>query len=150
MEQTKYLDPKFSYSFDDLTGLLKSNGDLSDSTRISRISAAERINVKRKNYKSLPISPKRSRLFNRSKNESQKVKLKYFEKSELACSPPLPESIFQENERRKVTSTKRERMAILIPEFTDMKNTIKEHNISHLPKDFGLQLPKKNKTKQLF
>ena len=48
MEQTKYLEPKYSYSFDDLAGLLKNSGNVSDSTRISRISAAERIQVKRK------------------------------------------------------------------------------------------------------
>lgn len=48
MEQNKYLEPRFSYSFDDLTAILRQSGNISDSTRMSRISGVDKIRVKSK------------------------------------------------------------------------------------------------------
>jgi len=136
MEQTKYLEPKLSFSFDDLAGLLRSTGNLSDSTRMSCISAADRINVKRKNYKSLPISPKG----NKAKNCSQQLKLKYIAASDLAISTN-PNSTYQFDEMRKVTSTKRERMPELIPKIKNMKK-VKHHHNSYIAQDSGFEFKK--------
>lgn len=57
LEQTKYLEPKFSYSFDDLASLLKRNGGASDSTRMSRISAVDRLAPKSRDCRSMPTTP---------------------------------------------------------------------------------------------
>ena len=67
MEQSKYLDPKISYCFDDLAGILRSNVSGTDSARISNISGIDKLSVKNytlksaSNNSSFRLDTKRSR-----------------------------------------------------------------------------------------
>lgn len=57
MEQSKYLDPHISFSFDELAGILRNNVSCTDSTRMSNISGFDKITSRGFNIKSLPNTP---------------------------------------------------------------------------------------------
>ncbi|CAI2377369.1 unnamed protein product [Moneuplotes crassus] len=143
MEQNKYLEPRYSYCFDDLTALLKSSGNISDSTRMSRISGVDKIQVKRKNFKSLPLSPKSHTTKGIRKNSTQKAELKFLASSEMASTPNIDNTSITEEEKRRVTSTKRRRMPTLAAEFKNHSKVRRNHNNSQVPKDVGLESNKK-------
>ncbi|CAI2377557.1 unnamed protein product [Moneuplotes crassus] len=145
MEQAKYLEPKFSYCFDDLTALLLRSGNISDSTRMSRISAVDRIQTKMKNFKSLPISPKGLKHKIRNKNGNNKAVLKFLATSEIASSPNIETSSITAEENRNVTSTKRGKMPVLVPEIKNIKKSRKKHNNSQIPNHIGLEEIKREK-----
>lgn len=60
MEQSKYLDPKISFSFDDLAGILRSNNSCTESTRMSNISGIDKLSAK--NYTMKSFSNNSSRI----------------------------------------------------------------------------------------
>lgn len=46
MEQSKYLEPKMSFSFDNLAAILRVGNSMTDSTHMSNISALDKLSVK--------------------------------------------------------------------------------------------------------
>ena len=61
MEQTKYLEPNISFSFEELAALLRSNTSCTDSTMLSNYSNIDKLTVKSFNIKSLPTTPSNSK-----------------------------------------------------------------------------------------
>jgi len=153
MEQTKYLEPKFSYSFDDLAVILKSSGSVSNCTKISRISAVERMTAKKRHFKSVPPTPKESP---RKNKYSQKARLKSLAVEPNFTSLPDPRRTFHANDRKQVMSSRKERVAQLLSDakkqrmFKRFNNTSLMQDKIKTDKAQRVKKPSSNKAYRLY
>lgn len=93
MEQTKYLEPKLSYSFDDLTSLLKQSESYIDSSRLSKAQGIDKLNIKSIEVQPLVTSPVQPHKQNiTAKNIRRKLRLAFIDNSDSKLSEINDES----------------------------------------------------------
>lgn len=170
MEQSKYLEPKISYSFDELAGLLRSNNSCTESTHMSNITNLDKLTVRDFNVKTTPNTPSTTKKLKFSnKKSTNKAKLKSAEKDAFRLTsvpkanntfnigaekhafprkqqlPRLAGNLGNSNNRRKISSVSSHQ------NYPYPKPTMRTKYNSNVPRlDLGAKYTSKYKGKLIF